>query len=1477
MAPERRLRSTDAPAWTDAAEAMYRAAQAVAGASGVGTMAALVQELALILSVATVFVAVFTDSSRRTLRTVACVFDGKALSNFDYPLSGSPFAQVVGHGYRFIPGGVAAEFPPGAMLPAERMESYAAFPLNDADGTPLGLLVAMDRKPIPDATLAEALLKIFASRIIAEIERSSADQALRAAALAVSAASGESVFAELARYLATILRVETAFISRHRPDEGDVLHMLAMVSNDEVLQGYRYPVKGTPCGHVLGRQFRAYPSKLRELFASDENALLSGAESYAGLPLNDAQGRPLGTIGIVSRHPLANVERVESMLRIFAGRAAAEIERLAAREALQRSESSYRAIFEASEDSIFIHDWDSGMILDANPKACQAYEYSRDELCRLSLTDISSGEASYTAEQGLKHMQLARLGRCPPFEWHRRNRDGALRWDEVRLKPAMIDGRPHIVAFARDITDRKAAVEALRSREEQYRVIFDGSADALALWNDALCIVDVNPAFARMFGYAREQIIGKSFPSNIEAHERDRRIQRIRAALAGQEAAMETRAVRQDGSTFDLELRYLPIGYAGAPHVLAVGRDITERKAALAALQAQEQKYRAIFDGSVDSMVLWSQELRTVDVNQAFLRMTGMTREQVIDRHWTERPDAQDMQRLIGYIEAALQGRETQAVEPVMRADGGSFHIELRYLPVRLGNTPYVLGVGRDVSERIVSERALRASEAQYRGIFNASADALVLRAADFSIVDANATYERMSGYRLAEVLGVDRVLANPPEVAATIRRLHEQALAGEPIRLETELVRRDGERYDLELRGVPILHHGEPHVLYIGRDMTQSKRAERALRNSEEQYRAIFNASADALVVRDADYRAVDVNPAYLCMSGYSRDEVLSAATVLTQPDTALRQRHREQHAAILAGQPVRFEAPGVRKDGSDFYLEVNGMPVTYRGEPHVLYAARDITERKAAADALRMREQQYRAIFDGSADAMVLWDSDIRFVDVNRAYTQMYGFSHDEVIGKTLDSRLPPDLVAQRSACIRAALAGKESLLETTTLRKNGESFDVELRYLPIVHLGKPHVLAIARDITERRAAEVERERLEAQLRQAQKMEAIGQLTGGIAHDFNNILTSVIGYLVLGQERADILGDAKLQRQLGQAHIAAQRARELIAQMLAFARRQRSQRRALALGPLVDQTLQLLRATLPSSVSLDFAAPPSTGGDELYVAVDAVHLEQVLFNLCINARDAITGSGWIRVRLGRNGGEWTCASCRAHVDAGRWVELSVADSGSGIAPDLVERIFEPFTSSKEVGRGSGMGLAMVHGIVHDHGGHVLVETSPGAGSVFRVLLPPASGAEVDARDATAVAAGGEPLCARVMVVDDETMVGNFMVELLSGWGLEVVLHRSPLQALDWLGDPSQPLDLLVTDQTMPQLDGLQLAQRASALRPGLPVLLYTGNADGIDDAEAKRHGVWGVLRKPVDNEALHALMKSCLHQARGGTLPGR
>jgi PAS domain S-box-containing protein len=1581
---------------------MYRAAQAVSHPGGPDLVGDLVCELADIVRAAVVFVAVFADESRRTLRTLAVVLDGAPLRNFDYPLAGSPCAPVVRQSaFRYVARGVAAEFPPGSLFAAKGMDSYAAFPLNDSGGRPLGLLVALDREPIADAALAEALLKIFAGRIVAEIERGRADEALRAAALAVSSAHGESVFAELVRYLATILHVEVAFIARQDRDDAQSMRMLAMSFDGQILRDLCYPLRGTPCASVFGQRFRVYPSRLRELFPDDPEAQLLGTESYAGVPLTASNGAPLGVISVASRQPLVHVERIESMLQIFAVRAAAEIERLRADEALRRSEASYRTIFETAEDAIFIHDWTSGAIVDVNPKACANYGYTADELKQLSVAQMSSGEPPYDHEHAMHYIELARLGRCPPFEWHRRSRDGSLHWDEVRLKPLQIDGRPHILAITREITQHKAALAALQASEQQYRAIFDGSADAMGLWNDALCLVDVNQAFTRLSGWSREDVIGRPLSEREGEPDVAQRSVLIRDALAGVEGRIEACVPGKDGRRFEVEVRYVPVRFGGVAYALSVARDITERNAALRALHAQEQKYRAIFDSTVDSMVLWGRDLRVVDVNDAFVQMTGLAREQVIGRHWTERPDADDMPKLLGFIEDALQGRIAQSTENVARADGSRFEIELRYLPVRFGDEVFALGVGRDVSDRLERERRLRDSEAQYRAIFNASADALVLRDAAFRIVDVNATYERMSGWRRDEALGVDHIIANPAEVAPAIRAQHERALGGEPVELEVPFLSKDGVRYEIELRGVPILHRGQPHVLYMGRDVTERKRAEQALRDSEEQYRVMFDASADALmlwngrlqrvdvnpaherifgfareevvgrgfeglpypekfvrprldmvrralageavraelealrkdgrhivtelraipvqyrgephvlqIARDiterrtaearlraseAQYRAifdasidalilwnsrflrVDVNPAYERIFGWPRDEVVGRGVDGPNPDDDSAHPRRELVQRALAGEACSAEREAVRKDGTRILTEVHAIPFQHQGEPHVLAIARDITERKAAADALRMREQQYRAIFDGSADAMVLWDADIRFVDVNRAYTRMYGFTRDEVIGTTLDGRLPPEAVAQRSACIRAALAGEERVLETTTLRKNGEAFCVELRYLPIVHLGVPHVLAIGRDITERRAAEAERERLEGQLRQAQKMEAIGQLTGGIAHDFNNILTSVIGYLVLAEERAGRLGDESIARQVGKAQLAAQRARELIAQMLAFARRQRGERRVLQLAPLVRQTLQLLRATLPSSVGVDAALPDDAAAR---VEADPVQLEQVLFNLCINARDAIDGPGLIRVRLHEAGGGWTCASCRSHVDGGRWVELSVADDGCGIEAHTLERIFEPFFSTKEVGRGSGMGLAMVHGIVHDHGGHIVVDSRPGAGARFRVLLPPAAAADAAGPSIAAAAAPADvrSLSGRVMVVDDETMVGEFMAELLSEWGLQVLLQREPRAALAWLEEEGHAIDLLITDQTMPQMSGLALAQRVHEMRPSLPVLLYTGNPEAIDSAERRRRGVCAVLHKPVDTEVLRALLVQCgLNSAAGAARPAR
>jgi PAS domain S-box-containing protein len=398
-----------------------------------------------------------------------------------------------------------------------------------------------------------------------------------------------------------------------------------------------------------------------------------------------------------------------------------------------------------------------------------------------------------------------------------------------------------------------------------------------------------------------------------------------------------------------------------------------------------------------------------------------------------------------------------------------------------------------------------------------------------------------------------------------------------------------------------------------------------------------------------------------------------------------------------------------------------------------------RDVTEAKLAERALRASEEQYHSIFNATTDSLVLRDAEFAIVDVNPAYEAMSGRTRAEVLGSREVTMSDPEMAARIKALHARSLAGEPVSWEAAARRKSGEPFFIEVRGVPIRHRGQPHVLYVGRDITERKRAEAARGELEAQLRQAQKMEALGQLTGGIAHDFNNILQGILGNLVLAEEHQEALADARLGRYLERAHSAAQRARDLIQQMLTFSRGRSGERGPVAPGALLKDATRLLRPTLPATIELGIEL-----ADEAPAALlDAVQFEQVLLNLCINARDAMAGAGSIALgaRAAALRGE-VCASCRQRIDGG-YLELSVGDSGPGIAPEVRERMFDPFFSTKEVGKGSGMGLAMVHGIVHQHGGHVLVESAPGGGARFRILLPPAAAPAPEA-------GGGRPARAR-------------------------------------------------------------------------------------------------------------------------------
>ena len=552
---------------------------------------------------------------------------------------------------------------------------------------------------------------------------------------------------------------------------------------------------------------------------------------------------------------------------------------------------------------------------------------------------------------------------------------------------------------------------------------------------------------------------------------------------------------------------------------------------------------------------------------------------------------------------------------------------------------------------------------------------------------------------------------------------------------------------------------------------------------------------------------------------------------------------------------------------------LEFSDIPKTISGKIRRAELRGLEAKRRAASEKGELEfvedetasEEQYRAIFNVSVDAINLWGPDFRMIDANPAYFEMYGHLRDDVIGKSFPSGLPPDHVDALHALIRRTLAGESCQIEMTAIRKDGERLHVEVRTIPVRYRGATHAITVTRDITERMAAETERARLEDQLRQAQKMEAIGHLAGGIAHDFNNILTAILGYVVLAAERQEVTGDVKVKRYLEQARASARRAQDLIQQLLTFARGRRGDRSDLSLPVLVAEAHTFVQSVMPSTLELHMSI------DEVpKVFADSVQLEQVLLNLCINARDALNGVGTVNIAVRPVCAvDVVCASCRKRV-VGDFAELAVCDNGPGIPPELLERIFEPFYSTKAVGKGSGMGLAVVHGIVHEHGGHVIVDTFEGQGTAFRILLPPTEGSA-----ATPVYEyAGRPesratlskLRGRVLIVDDEPSVAEFMRELLDSWGLEASVAGEPEAALEMVQVSAEAYDLVITDQTMPRMSGLQLAEEIARMSAAPPVVLYTGYADTVDPAQLSAAGVKGLVHKPLEPGELRTVITGYL-----------
>jgi PAS domain S-box-containing protein len=564
----------------------------------------------------------------------------------------------------------------------------------------------------------------------------------------------------------------------------------------------------------------------------------------------------------------------------------------------------------------------------------------------------------------------------------------------------------------------------------------------------------------------------------------------------------------------------------------------------------------------------------------------------------------------------------------------------------------------------------------------------------------------------------------------------------------------------------------------------------------------------------------------------------------------------HASGTSAVAALRPWHWEGRVVLPTGEERYVQVASRN---ERQPDGSILAdgllMDVTERRQAELRLEESEQRYRSLFEHHPDAVYSLDAAGRFLSANPACEAISGYHPDELVGQSFTPLLGPEHLPLALQRFEAALAGMAQSYELVIRHKTGRAVEIDITSIPIVVGGQVvGVFGIARDLSARRE-------LEEQLRQSQKMDAVGQLAGGVAHDFNNLLMVILGHAALALENGAVppavVGD------LEEIQKAASRAAALTRQLLAFSRRQLLQPRELDLNAVVAELAPMLQRLIGEDIAVVSRLDPALG----HVRADRGQLEQVLMNLALNGRDAMPGGGTLTFETsnveiqGDDEGRW------AGVAPGRYVRLAVTDTGIGMTREVREHAFEPFFTTKLPGKGTGLGLATVYGILQQSGGHVRVESEPGRGSTFTVYLPLATAAE--APPSLAGPAGPTPRGHEVvLVVEDDDEVRRLVRRILQRHGYTVLEAPDGRKALEFVTAHTGPLDLVLTDMVMPELSGRLLAEHLAVQRPGLRVL----HMSGYTDDEFVRRGLLDsgmrLLEKPFTVEGLARAVRAALDE---------
>ena len=898
---------------------------------------------------------------------------------------------------------------------------------------------------------------------------------------------------------------------------------------------------------------------------------------------------------------------------------------------------------------------------------------------------------------------------------------------------------------------------------------------------------------------------------------------------------------------------------------LREARRMDEVQKAETALRRSEARFRSLFNTMNEGVclheIVYAEngkpiDYRILDVNPAYERITGIPREEARNKKASELYRTGEPPYFDVYSHVAGKGtpESFEIFWPPIKK-----HLRISVFSPRKGQFATVF---TDITDQKEKEELLQVSEEYLSTTLNSIGDGVITTDTRGRVVRMNPVAEELTGRQLSEAKDrpleevfnilnekTGRKVENP--VTKVIRKGTIVGLAN-----HTVLASKNGKKYFIDDSAAPIKNHDGNVIgaVLIFRDSTAKYRADEAIRQSEKKYRQLFEKSTDAIfIVHKSTGRYLTANASAEELTGYS----LSELKKLTTRDVTLEGAKKRLKTIESAGGTVEFgEVVYVRPDGSERIAMLSSVPLD---DDTVYGIAQDITERKRTEEALRTSHERFLTVLD-SIDATVhvadMETHEVLFM--NKYMLECFG---RDMVGERcwevfrgesgpcpycINDKLLDEDGKPTGVCVwqdRNPITGKWYM-----------NYDRAIEWTD----GRLVRIQIATDITEMK-------RLENQLQEAQKMESIGNLAGGVAHDFNNILFPIIGLSELLLE--DLIPGSPEYENVQEILQAGKRGSNLVKQILTFSRQSEHRMTPVRIQQILKEVLKLIRSTIPSNIEISQYIQPDCG----LVMADPTQLHQIVMNLITNAYHAVDSTnGKISIQLREKElGHDDLAGMP--LKSGQYAILTVTDTGNGIAPAIRDKIFEPYFTTKKHGKGTGLGLAVVYGIVKEYNGHIKVHSEVGEGTAFNIYLPlmETSSKTVSVEKVGSYRGGTE----RVLLVDDEDPIVQLAKKMLKRLGYRVTSSTSSLDALAAFSGNPDAFDVVVTDMTMPNMTGDKLAKEIFSIRPDIPIIICTGFSEGISRDMAKAMGINGFLMKPIVKSEMAQMVRKVLDQAKDST----